>query len=58
MSPALSQSSKAQWDQDSHGKHLRVAFGFFRGQVDECAETGILLMDKVSGAQQSDHQVK
>lgn len=49
MSPALSQSSKAQWDQDSHGKHLRVTFSFFCGQVDECAQSGILLVDKVSG---------
>lgn len=47
MPPAFPQSSEAQRNQDSHCEHLCIAFCFFSGEVDECADSGILLMDEI-----------
>lgn len=47
MSPALSESPRAEGNQHSNGEHFRIALRLRGGLVQEGADTGILLMDKV-----------
>lgn len=48
MSPTLPESSIGQRHQCADSQHLRISMRFVPGHIDECADAGVVVMDKVS----------
>jgi hypothetical protein len=48
MTPAPTHATMLQGDQNTDSQHSCSAIGFLVGFIDECAEAGIFIVDKIS----------